>query len=139
MRYETAEGQDIEVAVVTRGFARPWSLAFVADDTILVTERAGTVRAIRGGKLDAEPVAGVPRFAPKGWPGSWTSRCTRSSRRNGYVYLSYSKPISADDTASRDRARPLGRARAARHARHVRRRAETTGGARLAFGGDGML
>ena len=60
VRYETAEGQNIEVTVVTRGLARPWSLAFVANDTILVTERAGTLRVIRAGKLDAEPVAGVP-------------------------------------------------------------------------------
>jgi glucose/arabinose dehydrogenase len=139
VRYETAEGQNIEVSVVTRGLARPWSLAFVANDTILVTERAGKVRVIRGGKLDAEPVAGVPEVRAEGLAGLMDIALHPQFATNGYVYLAYSKPISADDAAvAIARARWDGRA--LRDTRDVFvAGAETTGGARMAFGGDGML
>ncbi len=139
VRYETAEGQNIEVTVVTRGLARPWSLAFVANDTILVTERAGTLRVIRAGKLDAEPVAGVPAVRAEGLAGLMDIALHPDFATNGYVYLAYSKPISADDTAVAI-ARGRWDGRALRDTNDVFvAGAETTGGARMAFGGDGML
>jgi glucose/arabinose dehydrogenase len=137
--YETAEGQNIEVAVVAHGFARPWSLAFVAADTILVTELGGALRVVRAGKLDAEPVAGAPEVRPQGLAGLMDIALHPEFATNGYVYLSYSKPISADDTAVAV-ARGRWDGRALRDTRDVFvAGAETTGGARMAFGGDGML
>src|SRR5918994_6265111 len=57
-RYETAEGQTIRVSVYARGFQNPWSMAFVSDDTILVAERGGAIKAVRNGVVDPMPVAG---------------------------------------------------------------------------------
>jgi len=139
VRYETAEGQSIELTVVTRGLARPWSLAFVASDTILVTERGGTLRVIRGGTLDPTPVAGVPTVRAEGLAGLMDIALHPEFATNGYVYLAYSKAISADDTAVAI-ARGRWDGRALRDTNDVFvAGAETTGGARLAFGGDGML
>ncbi len=139
VRYETAEGESIDVAVVTTGLKRPWSLAFVANDTILVTERAGAVRVIRGGKLDPESVAGVPMVRAEGLAGLMDIALHPEFAANGYVYLSYSKPVSADDAAVAI-ARGRWDGRALRDTRDIFvAGAETTGGARLAFGGDGML
>src|SRR5262245_7334613 len=59
--YHTAEGQDVRVVVVARGLKHPWSVAFPAPNVMLVTERTtGQLRVIRDGKLDPQPVAGVP-------------------------------------------------------------------------------
>ncbi len=139
VRYETAEGESIDVAVVTTGLKRPWSLAFVANDTILVTERAGAVRVIRGGKLDPESVAGVPMVRAEGLAGLMDIALHPEFAATGYVYLSYSKPVSADDAAVAI-ARGRWDGRALRDTRDIFvAGAETTGGARLAFGGDGML
>jgi glucose/arabinose dehydrogenase len=139
MRYETAEDQDIEVSVVARGFARPWSLAFVAPDTILVTELGGTLRVVRSGELQAEPVAGVPEVRPQGLAGLMDLALHPEFETNGYVYLSYTKPIGAEDTAVAI-ARGRWDGRALRDTRDVFvAGAETTGGARMTFGGDGML
>jgi aldose sugar dehydrogenase len=58
---------------------------------------------------------------------------------NGYVYLSYGKAVSADDAAVAV-ARGRWDGTALRDTRDVFvAGSETTGGARLAFGGDGML
>ena len=139
VRYETAEGQNIEVTVVTRGLARPWSLAFVGNDTMLVTERAGKLRVIRAGKLEAEPVAGVPEVRAEGLAGLMDIALHPEFATNGYVYLAYSKPISTQDAAVAV-ARGRWDGSALRDTTDVFvAGAETTGGARMAFGGDGML
>jgi glucose/arabinose dehydrogenase len=139
VRYETAEGQNIEVTVVTRGLARPWSLAFVGNDTLLVTERAGKLRVIRAGKLEAEPVAGVPEVRAEGLAGLMDIALHPEFASNGYVYLAYSKPISTQDAAVAV-ARGRWDGRALRDTTDVFvAGAETTGGARMAFGPDGML
>ena len=54
-----AEHRELQVTVVAR-LEQPWSMAFLPDGDMLVTERAGRVRLIRDGVLDPEPVAGVP-------------------------------------------------------------------------------
>src|SRR5262245_27664276 len=52
VEYDTAEGQKIRVVVVARGLTYPWSMAFLPDGSMLVTERTGKLRIIRNGKLD---------------------------------------------------------------------------------------
>src|SRR4026208_103949 len=58
--FETAQ-QRIRVSAVATGLANPWSLAFLPNGDMLVTERAGRLRIIRGGTLDPQPIAGVPQ------------------------------------------------------------------------------
>src|SRR6188472_4786923 len=67
--YHTAEGQDIRVSIYTRGLKHPWSLAFLPTGEMLVTERGGQLRIVRGGKLDPQPVAGVPAVQAVGLSG----------------------------------------------------------------------
>src|SRR5512145_1304848 len=55
---DTAEQHRIRVVVVARKLSHPWSLAFLPDGNILVTERAGRLRIIRNGVLDPHPIAG---------------------------------------------------------------------------------
>ena len=52
---------DLKVETVAGGLVHPWSLAFLPDGRMLVTERPGRMRIVtRDGKL-SPPVAGVPR------------------------------------------------------------------------------
>src|SRR5688572_2803589 len=38
--------------VVTKGLSHPWAMAFLPDGGILITERSGRLRIVRGGVLD---------------------------------------------------------------------------------------
>src|SRR5215510_14036637 len=56
MEFDTAEGQRIRVVLVSKGLTYPFSLAFLPDGAMLVTERTGKLRIIRNGVLDSQPV-----------------------------------------------------------------------------------
>src|ERR1700685_3164645 len=73
LEFDTAEGQKIRVVAVTRALEYPWSLAFLPDGSMLVTERAGRLRILRKGVLDPTPIAGGPASywaAESGSPGA---------------------------------------------------------------------
>src|SRR5215208_3928811 len=57
---ESAEERRLRIAVVSKDLQQPWSMAFLPDGAMLITERAGNVRVLRDGELSG-PVAGVPR------------------------------------------------------------------------------
>src|SRR5690242_782419 len=100
MEFDTGEGQRIRVVAVTRELEYPWSLAFLPDGTMLVTERTGKLRAIRNGVLDPEPVAGGPvgYFAGQsGLPGAVHGYMDIALHpkfaENHFLYLTYTKPL----------------------------------------------
>ena len=50
---------DVRAETVADGLEVPWGLAFLPNGDLLVTERAGRLRLVRGGRLVREPVARV--------------------------------------------------------------------------------
>lgn len=55
------EGQQaLAVETLAEGLSNPWSIAFLPDGDMLVTERPGRVRLIRDGVMAPDPVPGVP-------------------------------------------------------------------------------
>jgi glucose/arabinose dehydrogenase len=99
MEFDTGEGQRIRVVAVTRALEYPFSLAFLPDGNMLVTERAGRLRIIRNGVLDPKPVGGPPSYwsgesgAPGAVHGYMDIALHPKFADNGYIYLTYTKPI----------------------------------------------
>jgi glucose/arabinose dehydrogenase len=81
----------IRVVPVARGLSHPWSLAFLPDGAMLVTEREGRLRIIRNGVLDPTPIAGVPRVFARVLGGLLDVALHPSFAQNRIVYLAYSK------------------------------------------------
>src|SRR5215470_11499659 len=57
------------VVQIVKGLEQPWSLAFLPDGRMLVTEKAGRLRVIASGRLEPQPVAGLPRVTVHGQGG----------------------------------------------------------------------
>ena len=80
----------IRVVRVTEGLDHPWGLAFLPDGRMLVTERPGRLRIIdKDGKLDPQPVAGLPPIAASGQGGLLDVALHPRFAENGLVYFSY--------------------------------------------------
>ena len=139
VEFHTAEGQDIRVVVVARGLVHPWSLAFLPDGGLLVTERPGRLRIVRGGVLDPRPVAGVPTVRAVGLSGLMDVALHPRFAENHYVYLTYTKPVG-DEQATLALARGMFEGGALTGVRDIFVAGPGTGGAsRIAFGLDGSL
>jgi glucose/arabinose dehydrogenase/extradiol dioxygenase family protein len=86
----TAE-QPIRVVAVTTGLSHPWSMAFLPDGRILVTERAGRLRIIRNGVLDPAPIGGVPAVSAAVLGGLFEVALHPKFEDNGLLYLTHVK------------------------------------------------
>lgn len=145
MEFDTAEGQRIRVVVVTKALSFPWSLAFLPDGSMLVTERAGRLRIIRNGVLDPQPIAGTPlarNLGVSGEPGAVHGYMDvvlhPKFAENRFVYLSYTKPV--DEKRVRTAiARGRWDGRALSEVKDVFVADEGTGTAKIAFGRDSTL
>lgn len=86
----------IEVAVVARGLVHPWSVAFLPNGDMLVTEREGRLRLVHDGVLDPEPISGVPAVDATGLLGLMDVLPHPDFASNNIVYLTYSKLVAAE-------------------------------------------
>jgi aldose sugar dehydrogenase len=99
MVFDTGIQHQIRV-VPTKGLIQPWSMAFLPDGAILVTERPGRLRIIRNGVLDPTPVAGVPQVQATGLAGLIDLALHPRFVENNLIYFTYHKPSGAPPTAA---------------------------------------
>jgi glucose/arabinose dehydrogenase len=91
--FETAAQLQVRVVVVTDGLDHPWSLAFLPDGQLLVTERGGALQLVRReGSVGPVPITGVPRVHARGLAGLMDVALHPDFGNNRLVYLTYSKP-----------------------------------------------
>ena len=88
---ERTEKHAVRVNVLARGLEHPWSLAFLPDGRMLVTERPGRLRYVAAdGTLDPTPIAGLPEaVAAAGQGGLHDVALHPGFPRNRLVYLAY--------------------------------------------------
>jgi glucose/arabinose dehydrogenase len=85
--------------------AHPWSLAFLPDGRMLVTERPGRMRIItRDGKL-SPPLANVPRVFAVNQGGLLDVILDRAFAQNRIVYFSYAEPFEGGGRTALARAK----------------------------------
>ena len=80
---------DVTVETVASGLVHPWSLAFLPDGRMLVTERPGRMRIVtRDGKL-SPPLAGVPKVVARGQAGLLDVALDRAFTQNQTIYFCF--------------------------------------------------
>ena len=142
LEIETAEERELRVEVVAKQLEQPWSVAFLPDGAMLVTGRIGRLRLIRGGKLEHEPIEGVPEVqtgGPRGLQGLMDVVLHPRFAQNHWVYLTYHKP-TADGGGAIALARGTWNGAALVDTRDIFQSGATeTEASRLVFGSDGMI
>jgi aldose sugar dehydrogenase len=87
----------VTVTTLASGLSHPWSLAFLPDGRMLVTERPGRLRYVtREGAL-SDPIAGLPAVYAEGQGGLLDVILDPAFEKNSTIYLSYAEP-AADGT-----------------------------------------
>jgi glucose/arabinose dehydrogenase len=88
-----AEGNFLSVTLL-HGLEHPWSMAWLPNGDLLITERPGRLRLVKDGRLLADPVAGVPDVFADGQGGlldvSLHPRYAETSR----IYFTYAHGTS---------------------------------------------
>lgn len=75
------------VEVIASGLNHPWSLAFLPDGSVLVTERNGGLRRIHRGRMTR--IAGVPPVLADGQGGLFDVVPDPDFAKTGMIYLTY--------------------------------------------------
>src|SRR5262245_8561093 len=88
--YQTAE-QKIKLSIIAGGLDQPWSVAWLPDGSMLVTEQAGRLRLIKNGKLDPKPIPGVPKTKVTLLGGLLEVTPHPNFAQNHLLYFAYSK------------------------------------------------
>ena len=102
---QSSQHHEFRVATVVSGLEHPWSIAFLPDGGMLVTERPGRLRVVRDGAVEPTPVAGVPEVHARGQGGLLDVVLHPQFAENRLVYLTYSKPGARGATTAVIRGR----------------------------------
>jgi aldose sugar dehydrogenase len=94
----SVQAVDYQVEVVAGDLEHPWSLAFLPDGRMLVTERAGRLRVIEAdGTLRAEAVSGLPDIFVQTQGGLLEVALDPEYAENGRLFVSYSCGSESDN------------------------------------------
>lgn len=85
---------EVRVVPMASGLSHPWSLAFLPNGDILITERRGALRVVRDGKLLPEPIAGLPGdIKARGFSGLMEVAVHPDFEQNRFIYLTYTRAL----------------------------------------------
>jgi aldose sugar dehydrogenase len=90
---------------VAKGLEHPWSLAFLPDGRMLVTERPGRMRIVTMDGAISQPLAGVPAVAARGQGGLLDVALDPDFAANRLVYITFAEPREGGAGASVARLR----------------------------------
>ena len=86
---------DFKIVTVADGLQIPWSMAWLPNGDMLITERVGRLRIVRDGQLLPDAVPGVPEvFTTGGQSGLFDVLPHPDFANNQYLYLSFAKPLA---------------------------------------------
>lgn len=135
-------GTKLRVVPLASGLVNPWSIAFLPNGDMLVTEKPGRLRVVRDGTLVTEPVTGTPEVWATGQGGLLEVLPHPRFAENRWLYLTYSKACEKGATTALLRGTFDGKALTGAKDLFVADNCNTGNphfGSKLAFGRDGML
>ena len=89
--YQSAH-HDYRVVPVAEDLVQPWSMAWLPNGDMLITEKPGRLRMVRDGQLLPEAIPGTPEVLYKGQGGLFEVVPHPDFNENQWVYLTFAKP-----------------------------------------------
>ncbi len=89
--YQSAH-HDYRVVSVAEDLVQPWSMAWLPNGDMLITEKPGRLRMVRDGQLLPEAIPGTPEVLYKGQGGLFEVVPHPDFNENQWVYLTFAKP-----------------------------------------------
>lgn len=80
--------------------SNPWGMVWLPDGRLLVTERAGEILVFKNDKYTGEKLVGVPAVFNEGQGGLLDIKLHPDHASNGWIYISYSKPVEGGATTA---------------------------------------
>jgi aldose sugar dehydrogenase len=93
---------------LAKNLDHPWSMAFLPDGSVLVTERAGRLRLIKGDVLQPQMIGGVPPVHTGSQAGLFDIVLHPNFAQNNLVYLTYAAGTKGANGTQVARARLEG-------------------------------
>ncbi|MEN3353232.1 MAG: aldose sugar dehydrogenase [Betaproteobacteria bacterium] len=88
-----SEKHSFNIVTLVEGLQNPWSIAWLPDGRMLVTERAGRLRIVsKDFRLDPQHVEGLPEIVVRGQGGLFEVAPHPDYKENGWIYISYNGP-----------------------------------------------
>jgi len=92
--WDLGAGRGVRIHVTAiKGLDHPWGIAFVPDGSMLVTERPGRLRVVRGGVVDPAPIGPLPAMLAEGLGGALDVILHPQFATNRLIYIAYAKPL----------------------------------------------
>ena len=107
---DVPKSNDFKKTTILSGLENPWSMAWLPNGEMLITERPGRLRIVRNGKLQPTPVAGVPEVFAAGQGGLMEVSLHPNFAENRFVYLTYSHGNAQENRTRIARAKFDGKA-----------------------------
>jgi glucose/arabinose dehydrogenase len=99
-----SDSRPFQLEIIAGGLEHPWSLAFLPNDSALLTERPGRLRIIQNGSLAANAIKGVPEVAASGQGGLFDVLLHPDFASNNTLFISYAHSSSEGMTTRVARA-----------------------------------
>jgi glucose/arabinose dehydrogenase len=141
-------GVEYTVTTITDKLVAPWSIAFLPDGKMLVTEKEGRMRTVTADGTVSEPLAGVPMVHFQGQVGLLDLALDKNFARNRRIFFTYSENTNDMDSHIVLASATLSKDDTAITGSHIifgfmpalsNRRAGTNQGGRIAIDRDGNV
>jgi glucose/arabinose dehydrogenase len=134
----------IRVHRMASGLEHPWSLAFLPDGAMLVTERPGRLRIVAADGVLSAPISGLPAVRAQGQGGLMDVALAPDFASSRRIFLSYAKPMPQGACTAAARASLSGDGRSLTDVAVIFEQQPAVGGgahfgSRLVFARDGTL
>ncbi len=88
---DVSEAEGWQAEQILSGLEHPWSVTWLPDETMLITERPGRLRVVLNGELHPEPVSGLPPVYASGQGGLLDISLHPGFEENRLLYFTFSR------------------------------------------------